>query len=156
MSTPFGDVAHGKLSELCDYWFEKFEANKTVLGLADVFYGDQRQIPRTPTLCLEPDMKRRELEGVPRRTLNTFSMYVLLYISKMDDVQVNARDALVLAEAVEDFLHADPTCHAPPAQPLLVHSYCTEVEPGYRTRQDTRFRACRIKFEGINKTVLGM
>jgi hypothetical protein len=151
MTSPVLDSTFGQLYKLCDYWHAKFEADKSTLGLADVFYGDQKQIPRTPTLCLEPDMKRRALDGVPRRTQNTLSFYVLLYISKVADVQVNARDALLLAESIETYIHLDPT-----SDNYLVHGYCAEIEPGYRTRGDTRFRACRIKFEGINKTVLGM
>lgn len=151
MTSPVLDTQFGQLYKLCDYWMAKFEADKVTLGLADVFYGDQKQIPRTPTLCLEPDGKRRELAGVPRRTENTLSFYGLLYISKVEDVQINARDALMLAETVETYMHLDPTSGG-----YLIHGFCSEVEPGYRVRGDTRFRACRIKFEGINKTVLGM
>jgi hypothetical protein len=153
MTTPYSDIVHGKLSGLCRYVLDRLDGNKAVLGqgIADTFYGDQVMIPRTPTLCLEPDGKRRELQGVPRRVENTYTMYIILYVSKVDDTQVNAEDVLILAEAVEDFLHVDPTL-----DDRVIHSFCTEVEPGYRTRQGTRYRACRITFQAINKTVLGM
>jgi hypothetical protein len=151
MTSPVLDSVYGQLYRLCDYWKAKFDADKETLGLADVFYGDQNQIPRTPALCLEPDGKRRELAGVPRRVENTLGLYVLLYISKVADTESNARDALVLAETIETYMHQDRDSGG-----YLVHGYCTDVEPGYRTRGDTRFRACRLKFEGINKTVLGM
>ena len=152
MTNPYSDVANGKLGLFCQKVFDLLEANKVPLGLADVFYGDQQQIPRTPAACVEPDGKRRILQGVPRRTENTFGLYVLLYISEISQsVQDNARESIEFAERVEDLLHADPTLDG-----LLIHSFCVEVEPGYRMRKDTRFRACRIKFEGINKTVLGM
>jgi hypothetical protein len=153
MTSPYADTVHGKLTVLCDYVFDRLTANKVDIGtgIEDVFYGDQTMIPRTPALCLEPDGKKRELQGVPRRTENMYTMYIILYVSKVDDTQANARDALVLAEAVEDFLHADPTL-----DDRVIHSFCTEVEPGYRTRQGTRYRACRITFQAINKTVLGM
>lgn len=153
MTSPVLDSVYGQLFKLCDYWMNKFDTDKQLFNLEDVFYGDQNQIPRTPALCLEPDGKRRVIEGVggSGRVLNTMGLYVLLYISKVQDTQVSARDALVLAESIEAYMHQDKSSGG-----LLVHGYCTEVEPGYRTRGDTRFRACRIKFEGINKTVLGM
>jgi len=153
MTSPFGDITGGKLTVLCDYTLDRLEANKATIGqgIEDVFYGDQLMIPRTPTLCLEPDGKRRELQGVPRRTENTYTMYIILYVSEVQDTSKNARDALVLGEAVEDFLHADPTMND-----LVVHSFCSELDPGYRTRQGTRYRACRITFQATNKTVLGM
>jgi hypothetical protein len=156
MTSPVLDSAYGQLYKVADYWHTKFEANKVSLGLADVFYGDQKQIPRTPALCIEPDGKKRDLSGAPRRTENTFGIYFLLYVSTVASVETNARDALVLGETIETFLHQDPTCHTAPAQPLVVHGYCVEVEPGYRTRGDTLYRACRIKYEAINKTCLGM
>jgi hypothetical protein len=151
MTSPVLDGTFGQLYKLCDYWMTKFETDKGTLGIQDVYYGDQKQIPRTPSLCLEPDAKRRELAGVPRRVENTLGFYVLLYISKVTDVETNARDALVFAETVETYIHQDKDSGG-----YLVHGYCTDVEPGYRTRGDSKFRACRIKFEGINKTVLGM
>jgi hypothetical protein len=145
------DSVYGMLTNFCNYTFDSLVENKEALGLADVFYDDQNQIPRTPTACVVPDEKSRELAGVPRLSQNTFGLYVLLYTSKIGDVQDNARDALAFAEQVEFFLHSDPTLGG-----LVVHSFCTRTEPGYRTRDKTTFRACRIKFEGINKSVLGM
>lgn len=153
MTSPFTDTTQGKLSIVCNKVFDSLQGNMLSFTptVQDVFYGDQQQIPRTPAICVEPDGKKRTIDGVPRRSANEFSLYVLLYVSAVTDSQSNARQALDLAEQVEDFLHKDPTLGG-----LLVHSFCSELEPGYRQRKDTLFRACRIKFEGINKTVLGM
>jgi len=153
MTNPFSDVELGKLSKFCAYTFTRLNENKEIFtpAIQDVFYGDQQQIPRTPAICIEPDGKKRTIEGVPRRAANEYGLYVILYVSAVTDSQSNSRQSVELAEQVEDFLHADPTLDG-----LVIHSYCTELEPGYRQRKDTLFRACRIKFEGINKTVLGM
>ena len=151
MTNPFADTTYGQLSVMCDRLFTLLDNNKAALGLADLFYGDQSKIPRTPTLCLEPDIKQRTLAGVPRRSENTLRAYLLIYVSKVQDVQSNSRDVLVFAETVEALLHVEPTLGG-----LLVHSFCPAIEPGYRTRDNTQFRACRITFEGINKSILGM
>src|SRR5262245_37428517 len=126
MTGPIVDTQYGQLFKLCDYWLNKFTTDQVTLGLADVFYDDQKQIPRTPTLCLVPDGKKRELAGVggSGRPENRFSFYILLYVSKVADTQVNARDALVLAETIENYVHQDITSGG-----YLVHGFCTEVEP---------------------------
>lgn len=153
MTNPYSDQPQGRLDTFCNAVFDLCVAAGPGLGIAeeDIYYGDQSQIPRTPTLCIEPDEKRRDLQGAPRRVLNTFSVYLILYISKVTDTQTNARDALTLAEDLEAVLHAEPTFGN-----LLIHSFATKVEPGYRVKANTQFRACRITFEGTNKTVLGM
>jgi hypothetical protein len=151
MSAPFSDAFYGRLSTFCERIYDLLITNQEALGLADVFYGDQQQIPRTPAACVEPDKKSRELSGNPRMTTNNMSAYVLLYVSKLTDPQDNARQALEVGEAVETLLHADPTLGG-----FLVHSYVTSVEPGYRARGNSQFRACRIEFQGFNKTMLGM
>ena len=131
------------------------EANQAELGLADVWYGDQQQIPRTPTLCVVPDGKRRELQGSPRRVENTLRCYLLLYHSKIQDIQKNNEEVDQLAESLEKLVHADPTLGG-----LVIHSLVTDIDAGEVTRLvDTRrtmYRAARLTVEGISKTALPM
>lgn len=123
----------------------KFKNNSVVLGLADdsVYYGDQTLIPRSPTLCVEPDNKEQELRGGSRRVNATVRHYILLYHSEVRSPQSNRLEADQLAEAVEDLIHADATLGG-----LLIHSYVTGIDSGYPTKQGVQWRGSRITFEG--------
>jgi hypothetical protein len=146
---PYSDADFGQLSKYCRKVFELVTEAKQALGLADVFYGDQNKIPRTPAACIVPDVKRRELKGAPRGVENILSTYILVYVSKVDDVQKNEESAIVIGEAIETYLHQFRDL-----QGLVVHCYCSAIEPGYRTREGTQFRAVRLTFEGLSKTIL--
>jgi hypothetical protein len=131
------------------------EANKDELGIVDIWYGDQKQIPRTPTLCVVADGKTREIEGAPRRSRNTLKCYLVLYHSKIQDVQRNSEEVDQLAEALETKVHADPTMGG-----LVIHSLVTSIDAGEITRlvntTTTMFRASRLTVEGLSKTLLPM
>jgi hypothetical protein len=129
------------------------QTNKVALGLADIWYGDQQQIPRTPTLCIVPDGKTREIEGSPRRSRNNLKCYLLLYHSKIQDIQKNSEEVDQLAEALETLIHADCTLGG-----LVIHSLVTAIDAGEITRlvntARTMFRASRLTVEGLSKTLL--
>lgn len=124
---------------------------KSTYGIADTFYSDQSQIGRTPTVCVWASNKRREIAGAPRRSHNTLEAYLLVYISKVQDVQVNSLEADTLAENLETELHKDPTQGG-----LVYHSLVTSIEFGYVTRSNTQFRTARLTFQGESKTLLPM
>jgi hypothetical protein len=124
---------------------------KSTYGIADIFYGDQIQIGRTPTVCIWASSKRREIAGAPRRSHNTLEAYLMVYISKVQDVQLNSLEADTLAEGLETELHKDPTLGG-----LVFHSLVTSIEFGYQTRSNTQFRTARITFQGESKTLLPM
>lgn len=145
---------------LTQYLVDKFVANKVLLGLpvsADVInvhYGDQETITFTPCICVEPDSKRRVLNGVRRRTENTFSIGVLIYTGLVTDPQVNRKDADELAEAVETLIHADATFGANPNQ-LVIHSLVESIESGYaRKGGNTVLRSSRLMVSAMSQTIL--
>jgi hypothetical protein len=146
---PYDDAVFGQLLTYCQKVHDLLKANLTSLGLVGISFGDQIKIPATPWLCVEPDTKSRELAGVPRVTNNTLKTYIIVYVSKVDDIEVNSADALRIAEGVEFFLHKYANLEG-----QVVHHFCIAVEPGYRTRAGTKFRACRLSFEAITKTAL--
>jgi hypothetical protein len=126
------------------------------LGIVDIFYGDQQQIPRTPTVCIESDKKTRELQGAPRRVLNQLRCFVIVYSSRVDDTaQLNSEIADQLTEAIESEIHKYPTLDG-----LVFHSLVGEVESGFQSRlmagKLTRFRASRLTVTGQSKTMLPM
>lgn len=132
------------------------EAVKEDLGIVDIFYGDQQQIPRTPTVCVEANEKSRVLAGAPRRVLNELSCFVIIYFSVVNDsVQSNSEGADQLAETVEAEIHKDPTLGG-----LVIHSLVSRSEAGFQSRfmagAITRFRASRLTVTGQSKTMLPM
>ena len=147
------DAIHGSLLQYGRALFTLLEANRVTLGLEEVYFGDQVKIPKTPTLVVEPDTKRRELAGVPRRVENTLRAWVIIYYSRVENTETSAVGALEVAERVETFLHRR---EHQDLNGLVIHMYCTETEPGYRTKDNSRFRAVRLSVEGITKTMLGM
>lgn len=136
---------------LAAYLETLLKANQVTLNVADVFYSDQQRIPRTPTICVDPSSKTREIIGAPRRTKNVMEVYIILYFSRVIDVQVNSRDSDAMCDAVEAIVHADPTLGN-----LVIHSLVTHTEAGYRIREDTQFRAARLTVQAESQSMLPM
>jgi hypothetical protein len=128
-------------------------ANKVALGVVDVFYGDQRRIPRVPTVCVDPGQKNVEIVGAPRLVQNVFTIYIVLYHSQIVDNQINHKASDVLAQAVEDVIHADPTLTG-----LVAHSIVSSNESGYMNKDEGRtwFRGARLTITANSRTRLPM
>lgn len=132
-----------------DYIYNKLVAAKTALAVADVWYGDQVDIPRTPALCVEPGPKNRVLHGVPRRSEVNFSTYILVYHGEIRSVETNRRECDLLAEAVELLIHQDPRLGD-----NVIHSMATSVDPGYANRAAGLYRVSRIVVESLSQVQL--
>jgi hypothetical protein len=141
------------LVTVADFVLQRLEDHKLELGLLDVWRGDMQKLPRTPCATVESGPKRRALDGAPRRTLNGITVYVTIYVGRVQDVQVNARDADVLSEAVEALLHSDAALGVYPDQ-LAIHSLVTDLEPGYANKAGSLYRGARLTFEVTTKTQL--
>lgn len=137
-----------KNSELVDYTIQLL-TDHLELGLQDVFYGDQDFLPRSPAACVEPNNKKQELKGAPRRTEVTLSVYVIVYFSHIRDTEVNRRDADLLSEAIEAVLHLDAQCGG-----RVIHSMVTENASGWATKSSTPIRASRLSFEATTQAQL--
>jgi hypothetical protein len=123
--------------------------NKIALGLADVFYGDQALIPRTPSVCVEAGPFDQEANRVGGRlaTENTFRDYLLVYVGKVQDVQANYKKSLELAEAIRDLLNLDLQLGG-----LVVHGYVRSIEPGYVRKRDALLKVERILWQGMSQS----
>jgi hypothetical protein len=131
-------------ASLVAHWnwvYDFLVSNKADLGLEDIFKGDQVKIARTPTACVEPGPKRRELVGAQRQTAVNNDLYIILYMGSIDNPEVNQEDGVILAEAIEAKLHEHARLND-----LAIHSMVQEIEPGYATRSRTVQRAVRITF----------
>lgn len=125
------------------------ETNKAILGLSDVYYADQNRIPRTPTACVEPSTKTRDLEGLPRRAQTVMQCVVLVYHNPISSSQVAAPELDDLTEHIETVLHLDARMGG-----TVTDSMVRTIEYGYASRNNTLFRTSRIVFEAQVKVIL--
>ncbi len=137
------------MSEVLTYVHTKLTDDKFTLGLEDVWLGDQTKLPRTPSVAVEPGESRRELNGAPRRTENTFILYLMIYHNKLQDSQVTRLEAQQFSEVVESFIHADPRLGG-----LVIHSLVTANESGYANRENTLLVTNRLTLEARDQTQL--
>lgn len=128
--------------DMGNYLVQLMKDNQVDLTLADVFYGDQSNIPRTPTACMDPGGKNRELNGAPRRSLVTITNYIIVYHNKMQGTEKIRLEDDQRAEAIEALIHTDSTMGG-----LVIDSMVTGIESGYLMRERTMFRASRLTVE---------
>lgn len=114
-----------------------------------IFYGDQEKFPATPAICVEPVSRMRDLQGVSYRTDNNFTVYVMVFVAKVQDNQVTRKQAQTLSEVIEGLLHVDAQLGG-----LLINSFCSNNESGYVFRNNTMYRTNRITYTGYSKTRL--
>lgn len=139
------------------YVIDKLKANASTLVSAsgvvvdanDIYYGDQDKFPRTPSICVDPNVRRRDLQGVSFRTDNNFSIYIIIYHAKIQDNQLTRKEAQQISEAVETLLHQDPQLGG-----NIIHCFCSLNESGYVYRQNTMYRTNRVTLEAYSKTRL--
>lgn len=147
------------LAVVTQYLYDKIVTSKAALGLpvatdiTNVFYGDQDLIQFTPCICIEPDQKRRTLNGVRRRTENEFRVGILVYEGDHTDPQNNRKATDLLAEAIETLIHADATFGANPNQ-LVIHSLVESIESGYKKKGNSVLRMSRLMVTATSQTIL--
>lgn len=141
----------GSLEEYAGFLHDLITSYKEVLGLKDVYYGDQDNIPVSPVVCVEPDNKSRVLQRIGRGTNVSFTVYLLLYHSSIRDPQANRRDADRLAENLETLIHNNETANG-----LVVTSLVSRVESGYATKTNSIMRASRLTVEAESQHRLPM
>jgi hypothetical protein len=126
-------------------------ASQVSLSIADVWYGEQRKIPRTPTVEIITGQKVRNLAGAPRRSKNSFECFVMVQAGMVQDTQLNLHLAGQLAESIEAILHADPTLGG-----ICINSMVVRTEFGVAERSSTQYRAARLTVVGESLTLLPM
>lgn len=121
------------------------------IPVLDVFYGDQKQIPRTPAITVATSQKTRELAGAPRRIENVFEVFINVYFSNVRSIAVNHEDADKLAEEVEAKVHEDIIFGG-----LVINSMVVLNEAGFLNRDNSQFRGSRLIVRALSKTFLPM
>jgi hypothetical protein len=132
-------------------------ANMESLGIDSIFYGDQDLVPNGITVCVQPGTGKRELQGAQHMTLNTLVAYILVYVSKIQDIQQNRLTADLTCKAIVKLLHNNlRLTDADGLNPILVHGFVEEDDPGYTIRKGTLFESVKMTFTGTTKTMLGL
>lgn len=137
------------IPEVAEALFDKLEANKVVLGIQAVYYGDQNRLPVTPAVCIEPDAKTNTLKSAFRMVSLDFKVYILIYHSQVTSPQDNRRNADALAEAVETLIHADKDLGG-----RVIHCMIDEIASGYVTKGNSLVRASRLTFSALSQNQL--
>lgn len=133
------------------------------LGLSSVWYGDQTLVPDTPSLCVEPGVVRSPLAGVPAQVENTLDVILLLYHSRLSPLtagtdggqQAERRAAIQFAYNIRNYLHQNHLqLFNVSGDRITVHSWVTELDPGYAYRNNSMYNAVRMTWQSITKTRL--
>jgi hypothetical protein len=134
-----------------NYLFDLLDASKDSFtpSVQDVYYGDQKRIPRTPAIAVFSSQKTRELDGVPRRIKNNFDIFICIFFSNVRDVTLNHRAADQLAEQVEVKIHEDITLGG-----NVINSLVVLNEGGFLNREESQFRGSRLIVQAMTKTTL--
>jgi hypothetical protein len=140
-----------RLDVVTDAVLDAITAQKVPLALADIWFGEQNKIPRTPAVCVIGDGKSREPAGAPRAVMNTFHVRIDVYVMKVQDVQVSDMEVLTLADNLETVLHADLTFDG-----LVFGSLVVSNEQGVFNKAGTNYRSARLSLELKSKTQLPM
>lgn len=127
------------------------EARQSDLGIADVWYGEQTKLPRTPSVEVITGQKTRNLAGAPRRISNLFECFVMIEAGQVQDTQLNLHLAGQLAESIETILHADPTLGG-----IVINALVVRTEFGVAERSKTEYRAARLTIQAESRTLLPM
>lgn len=154
MSAPY-NLSDSTL-EIANRIFEILDDAKAELGLADVWFGDTTP-PRVPALCVEPGNKRRQLRGVPDMTEMVIDTGLLIYYARVDQSDQQARRACIaFGERVENYLNVNHLrlISKDGSRQLTIHGFCTDFDPGYAYKPNTRYHAINMVWSSLTKTSL--
>lgn len=146
-----------KLSVVAMRMYDLVVANKVPLTLDDVWYGDQEQVPHARTVCIEPVTVTRNISGAPDMVQNNFTVAILIYLARVQDLQVTRQECDILAAAIEDLFHThldlDDNIHTAGSD-IVVHGFINENMSGYSYKGNRLIRSARLTWQGLSKTSL--
>jgi hypothetical protein len=137
-------------TDILQYWVAQLDAAKASLGIQDVWLGDQKLLPHTPSVCVVQGDTERTLVGAPRRVDAVYTTTFIVYHSKLQDKQLTEVETISLADRITAWIDADAY-----ASGLVVHGMVTRIEPGYIRRQNTWYQVTRVTWQGNARINLG-
>lgn len=128
------------------------DTNKASLGVDQVLYGEQTNIPGGITVVVTAGMKTRALQRVAfpgGGTRNRMMVLITVYCNKLGDEQTLNLEVDQTAEDVEHLLHQDTTLGG-----NVIHGFVETTDPGYRFKSGSMFRATQMTHVSQTKTNL--
>ena len=141
------------IAEVASYMVTMFEDDITI-GLKGVSYGDQEKIPQTPWLAVEPGPMDSVTEGASNRQKHTLTMYLILYLARVQSKQVTRSEIDAMIKKVVEVLHSDTQLGVLPDN-LVIQSWVTRREPGYARKGGALLNAARITWPGLSRSRVG-
>lgn len=146
-----------RLDVVADRIYDIILANKVALSFDDVFYGDQEQLPQAKSCCVEPVVVNREMAGAPDMVLNKFTVGILVYLARVQDIQTTRAECDALAAGVENLLHTflnlEDASHTPNSD-IVIQGWVAENLSGYSYKGSRLLRSARLTWTGMSKTSL--
>lgn len=146
-------MAHtDKTTVVAQYILSLITTNKSSLGLDNVLYGDQNEIPPGKTAVVATGRKDRVLQRVAfpgGGTRNRMIVMITVYNNTTGDEATKSLQTDQVAEAVEHLLHQNTTMGG-----NIIHGFVETWDPGYNFRRGSMFRATQLTFVADTKTNL--
>jgi hypothetical protein len=139
-----------KVTVLAQYIQALINTNKVTLGLDDVLYGDQQNMPKAQTAVISSGQKTRTLDGVAMpggMSRNLMRVIITVYNSTVASEATQRLAVDQQAEAIEALLHQDTTMGG-----NIIHGFVESIEPGVTFRTGSMYRATQLTFVGQTKT----
>jgi len=137
---------------LAQYMLGQINTNKVALGLNQVLYGEQNEIPPGISAVVMCGRKDRKLDRVAfpgAGTMNSMVIMITIYNNTIGDEATKSLQTDQIAETVEHFLHQDTTMGG-----NIFHGFVDSWDPGFRYRSGSMWRATQLTFVGRSKTNL--
>ncbi len=132
--------------EICEAVEDYLNDGAGDLGIVDVWYGDERAIPRTPAIGIVPGDKSRTLTETGSMTTNSFDVQITIYHSRLDNPNVTRKECDKLAEEVEAYLHDNKHMND-----LVIFGYVQRIQAGVSTMNRVSMRATRLMWTAMTK-----
>lgn len=121
-----------------------FETDAT-LGIKDVYYGEEANIPRTPAVAIEVSKSRTPYQ-TGNNYLVTFNAVIDVFHSRYKSKQVTRQECDQFAKSVEDLLHADLKLGG-----LVINSFVSAIQTGGLRRGTTLMQASRLTWQATSR-----
>ena len=124
-------------------------ANQTALDVDNVWYGDQEKLPTGRSICAEPYLKENRIKGAAWVADQDFEAHIYVYVTKIQSPMENRDECDILAEQIEDLIHANKTMNN-----TCISCWVSKIEFGYSTKDTGIVRSARLVIHGKGQSQL--
>lgn len=138
------EVAQALVDLLRNHWEEI-----PVSGPDDIYYGDQAQYPRYPSIAVDPAAQDRELNQTGLQERIMFEMYILVVHGPVKGMEDRQFEVDSVTERCVGILHTDRRLGG-----RVIHGSVSTVEPGFAVRGGALQIVHRITWNGISNAYM--